>query len=386
MSRFLDVCVVTGEESGDALAASIIGALNAHSDAENPVALTGVGGDRLRALGLRSLFPLSDIAVMGVTAVVARLPLILRRIAATADHVVARRPDLLLLVDSPDFTHRVAKRVRRADPSIPIIKVVSPSVWAWRPGRAKAMAPYVDHLLAILPFEPKVHAQLGGPPCTYIGHPLIESVAELRDIRTPRDGSLLILPGSRSSEISRHMALFGEVAQCLSARHPSLTFVLPAVPHMRSAIEAAAATWDVPVRIVGPAEKHTAMRAATAALAASGTVTLELALARVPMVVAYRLDPIVARLRWLSTISSIVLPNLILERNAFPEFVHEAATAEALTDALVPLLQDGSERTAQLRAADEVAARLSRDAAPSEVAARTILTHLKKRGPLPSGR
>ena len=384
MTDPLHVCVVTGEESGDALAASIVAALRRAVATERELHLTGVGGARLEALGLRSLFPLEDIAVMGITAVLARLPLIMRRIAQTADHVVAARPDLLLLVDSPDFTHRVAKGVRARAPGIPAVKVVSPSVWAWRPGRARAMAAYVDHLLALLPFEPEVHERLGGPPTTYIGHPLIEA-ADLHSNGTLGDDAMvLLLPGSRGSEIARHMGLFGEVAKRIATHEPHARFVLPAVPHVRPAIEAAIEDWEVPVRLIGPDEKHGAMRRATAALAASGTVTLELALAGVPMVVAYRIDPIVARLRWLGTMDSIVLPNLILGRNAFPEFIHRDASADALTAALSPLLRPGAPRDAQLAAAAEVGVRMRGDnpVPPSEVAARAILDVLAAKAAL----
>ena len=380
MTKTLDVCVVTGEESGDALAASIVVALRRAIGPKRKLRLTGVGGARLESLGLRSIFPLEDIAVMGITAVLARLPTIMRRIGQTADHVVATRPDLLLLVDSPDFTHRVARRVRARTSGIPAIKVVSPSVWAWRPGRARAMAAYVDHLLALLPFEPDVHARLGGPPTTYIGHPLIEARDLQPDGAAREDNTVLLLPGSRASEIARHMDLFGEVAKRVAVREPDVRFVLPAVPHVRPAIEAALRRWEVPVRLLGPDDKHRVMRRAAAALAASGTVTLELALAGVPMVVAYRIDPIVASLRWLGTMDSIVLPNLILGRNAFPEFIHRDASADALTAALLPLLRPGAERDAQLAAAEEVAVRMRGDnSVPSEVAASAILDVLAAR-------
>ena len=381
MTAPLRVCVVTGEESGDALAASIVTALRNTIAPGRELRLTGVGGAGLASLGLHSLFPLEDIAVMGITAVLQRLPLILRRIGQTVDHVVADPPDLLLLVDSPDFTHRVARQVRSITPGIPAVKVVSPSVWAWRPGRARAMAAYVDHLLALLPFEPEVHERLGGPPTTYIGHPLVEAVGLRADAAAREEAMVLLLPGSRAGEIARHMDLFGDVAAQVATHVPTASFVLPAVPDVRAAIEAAIARWVVPVRLVGPDEKHGAMQRATAALAASGTVTLELALSGTPMVVAYRIDPIVARLRWLGRMDSIVLPNLILGRNAFPEFVHREASAGALTAALLPLLRPSEELDAQLAAAAEVDLRMRADGSvPSAVAARTILDVLSTKG------
>ncbi len=382
----LHVCIIVGEESGDAMGAAIVRALRARFGSDIHLRISGTGGDALDAEGLQSIFPLSDIAVMGISAVIGRLSLILRRIADAARHVTEAKPDLLLVIDSPDFTHRVAKRVRRAEPTIPIIKIVSPSVWAWRPGRAKAMAAYVDRLLAILPFEPAVHERLGGPPTTYIGHPLIECLDELRPPHSGAaeiapDAPILILPGSRGGEIERHMSLFGEVADRIAAHHPGLEFVLPAVPRVRGAVEEALRGWSQAVRMVEPADKYEAMRTARAALAVSGTVTLELALARLPMVVAYKLDPIVARLRWLGSVPSIVLPNLVIGRNAFPEFVHEDATVDALSEALLPLLERGPARDAQLVAADEVVAAMVGDGtAPSDIAASAIIDLLGERG------
>src|SRR5918998_6766334 len=206
----LTIWIVSGEESGDQLGAKLMRALKARLGADR-LRFGGVGGHAMGRGGLTSLFPLEDIAVMGISAVIARLPAILRRIRLTADAAVAANPDVLVIIDSPDFTHRVARAVRRRAPEIPIVDYVSPSVWAWRPWRAKAMRAYVDHLLALLPFEPDVHRRLGGPPTTYVGHPLIERLDEIR--RTPgerprvdgRPIQLLVLPGSRRSEVSRLM-------------------------------------------------------------------------------------------------------------------------------------------------------------------------------------
>src|SRR5580700_3863861 len=213
-SRPRSIYLVAAEESGDALGASLARALQAREAGR--LTLAGVGGHAMAAAGIHSPFPIDELSIVGFTAIPARLPLILRRIRETADAIIAARPDVLVIVDSPDFTHRVARRVRAAAPAIPIIDYVSPSVWAWRPGRARAMRGYVDCVLAILPFEPATHVRLGGPPCLYIGHPLIERLARLRpnveelQMRRTDPPRVLVLPGSRSSEIRRLLAIFGD--------------------------------------------------------------------------------------------------------------------------------------------------------------------------------
>src|SRR5262245_18543460 len=205
--RAIDVFLIACEESGDRLGASLMRALSERCGGN--IRFAGVGGHDMTALGLTSLFPIDDLAIIAFAAIPRRLPMILRRIREAASAVVTAKPDVLVIIDSPDFTHGIARRVRAADPSIPIIDYVSPSVWAWRPGRDRAMRGYVDQLLAILPFEPQVHAKLGGPPCTYVGHPLIERSADLRpreaDLRRREadPAILLLLPGSRPSEIDR---------------------------------------------------------------------------------------------------------------------------------------------------------------------------------------
>src|ERR1700682_5930766 len=172
----LSIVLVAGEESGDQLGAPLMRALKVRTGGR--VRFAGVGGREMAAEGLVSPFPIEELAIIGFATILQRLPLILRRIRDTAALVVATRPDALVIIDSPDFTHRVARRVRAMAPSIPILDYVSPSVWAWRPGRARAMHGYVDHVLAILPCEPRVHQRLGGPPCTYVGHPLLERLAQ----------------------------------------------------------------------------------------------------------------------------------------------------------------------------------------------------------------
>jgi len=355
-SQPLAIAIVAAEESGDALGAALARAL---VKAESTVQLSGIGGGAMRAAGIASPFPIDELAIIGLTAIPRRLPAILRRIRETADAIVKARPHALVIIDSPDFTHRVARRVRRQAPEIPILDYVSPSVWAWRPGRARAMRDYIDHVLAILPFEPDAHRRLGGPPCTYVGHPLVERIADLRPgtdeaaRRLAEPPLILILPGSRSGEVSRHASVFGAALERLSARIGPIELVLPTVPHIERQVRESVAGWAVQPKIVDePAQKWAAFRCARAALAASGTVTLELALSGVPMVAAYRLhfiEAVVARaIRLRTRLPSVILANLVIGENVVPELLQEDCTPEKLAAALAAVVGDTEQRRRQI--------------------------------------
>jgi lipid-A-disaccharide synthase len=379
----LTIHLVAAEESGDRLGAALMQALARRCDGR--VRFAGVGGHDMAAAGLAALFPIDDLAIMGLSAIPRRLPLILRRIRGAAAATAAARPDALVIIDNPDFTHRVARRVRAAAPEIPIIDYVSPSVWAWRPGRARAMRAYVDHVLAILPFEPQVHARLGGPPCTYVGHPLAEQVTELRPNEAEARRRLadpplvLVLPGSRPGEIRRLIGPFGAALRLVRERSGPLELVLPAVPALAAPLREATAGWPVPPRIVVDlADKRAAFRQARAALAASGTVTLELALAGVPTVGAYRIGLIEgavfrALMRPQISTHSVILTNLVLGAKVVPEFLQSDCTAPALADELGPLLTDTPARRRQLAAFATLDAIMGLAAAPSAKAADAVL-------------
>ncbi|MFT0891415.1 lipid-A-disaccharide synthase [Pseudochelatococcus sp. G4_1912] len=352
----LQVYLVAGEESGDQLGAGLMRALRAQA---GNVSFSGVGGHAMEREGLSSLFPLSDIAVMGLVAVMARLRTIVKRGHATVDDVVATKPDVLVVIDSPDFTHAVAKRVRKRLPDLPIVNYVSPSVWAWRPGRARKMRAYIDHLLALLPFEPAAHQRLGGPPCTYVGHPLIEKFDVLRPAVGERalleDAdplTVLVLPGSRRSEVTRLLPVYGETLAQLAAKlDRPFRLVLPAVNHVAPLIREAVAHWPVKPEIVeGEAAKYAAFRQAHVALVASGTATLELALAGVPMVVAYKVSWLESQVRHFLTITTVTYANLILGEHPIPERLQWDCTPDKLTDALLPLLSNTPERERQIEA------------------------------------
>jgi lipid-A-disaccharide synthase len=353
-ARPLRVFVVVGEHSGDQLGFKLMRALREATDGQ--VAFSGVGGEAMQAEGLQSLFPLADIAVMGIVPVIAKLPILLARIKQTTQAAIAASPDALVIIDSPDFTHRVARRVRRALPNLPIIDYVSPSVWAWRPGRARAMRAYVDCLLALLPFEPAAHQRLGGPPCHYVGHPLIERLEELRPSaqeaarRASEPPVIAVLPGSRRTIIRRLTDDFGGAVELLARAIGPIDLVLPTMPHLAAEVAERVASWAIAPRIViGEAAKLAAFRSARAALAASGTVMLELALAGVPTVGAYKVSRLEEPLKYFVKAPSILLPNLILGGRAIPEILQRECTPENLASSLIELTREGAPRTAQLQ-------------------------------------
>jgi len=348
----LHVYLVAGEESGDQLGAALMRALSARTQGQ--VAFSGVGGEHMAAEGLRSLFPLNEMAHMGLTGILSIIVAALRRIRQTADAAIAAKPDALVIIDSPDFT----RRVRAVAPSIPIVDYVSPSVWAWRPGRARAMRGYIDHVLALLPFEPAVHARLGGPPCSYVGHPLSERVSLVRpnaEEQRRRDAPppiLLVMPGSRRSEIEQMLALFAQAAELVTSRIGPVDIVVPTVPELAQTVGAAVAQWRLTARVLAnAAQKEAAFRTARAAIVKSGTGTLELALAGVPMVAAYRIGAIEAFiLRRLIKSPSVILANLVLNEKVVPELLQNEVTPQRLADAVIPLIGDTPERQTQLAA------------------------------------
>jgi lipid-A-disaccharide synthase len=384
--RDLRLFLIAGEHSGDVLGGKLMETLNAGRRWR--IRYLGVGGPRMEAQGLVSQFPLEEVAVMGLGAILTRLPLLLRRIAGTARSAIAAEPNAVVIIDSPEFTHPIARRIRRRRPDIPIIDYVSPSVWAWRPGRARKMRRYVDHVLGLWPFEPEVHERLGGPPCTFVGHPLIERHPWLAALDAaplaarlglaPGKPVLVVLPGSRSSEVSRLMQPIGETLAGLRGRGHDLEVVLPVVPSVRALVERHLPEWPLPPHLVeGDDDKFRAFKLATAALAASGTVTLELALAGVPMVVAYKVEPLIGPIvRRMIKAHSVVLPNLVLGENVFPEFIQQDCTPSSLADALAPLLADSPERATQLAALAKIPAALQvAGHSPSEAAAAVVLDY-----------
>lgn len=377
----LKIAVVAGEESGNLLAADLVRALQAASRRE--VDLIGVGGPQLRTLGLKTLFDPGDIALMGITAVLADLPRLLRRIGQTARTIVDAEPDCLITIDSPDFCLRVARKVRVADPKIPIVHYVCPSVWAWRPGRALKMRAYIDRILCVLPFEAAELERLGGPPGTYVGHRLshdagVRAAAQAQAARPMpgKDGekTLLVLPGSRRSEVRALSGLFGEAVAELTRRGNRLRVLLPTVPHVADLVRALTADWPQQPEIIEDSEaKWRAFSEADAALAASGTVALELALARVPTVVCYKSDAFFRLLHTMITAWSASLPNLIADRPIVPEHFDRFIRPRYLARQLEGLMDDTLVRKAQLQGFADIARRMETERPAGEQAAAAVL-------------
>ena len=376
------IFLIATEESGDRLGANLMKVLRQRLG--GAVRFEGVGGRSMAREGLASLFPIEELSIMGFSAVVRQLPMILRRIRETTDAVTQAEPDILVIIDSPDFTHRVARRVRARDPSIPIIDYVSPSVWAWRPGRARAMLRYVDHVLALLPFEPEAYRRLHGPPCSYVGHPLVEQISLLRpgaDEQRRRDDQppvLLVLPGSRRGEINHHMAVFGETLGLLDV---PFELILPTMPHLQDVVREGLKSWPVQPRvIVGEQEKKAAFRIAHAAFVKSGTATLELALAGVPMVAAYKVGAVEAWiLRRAISSSTAILANLVIGENVVPEFLQEDCTPAKLAPALREVLGNTPSRRRQIDAFARIDAIMSTGGQPPSIqAADIVLATLRK--------
>jgi lipid-A-disaccharide synthase len=323
-----------------------------------PVRFSGLGGAQMQAAGLTSLFPTDELHIIGFSAVFQRLPQILRRIRETAAAAVAARPDVLVIIDSPDFTHRVARRVRAAAPSIPIVDYVCPQVWAWRPWRARSMRSYLDHVLALLPFEPVFLDRLGGPASTYVGHPLAQQIVSLRPDRNEAERRasdppiVLALPGSRSGEVRKMASVFGKALELAAREASTLEVVVPTLPRLLPVVQEEIARWPLHARVVSePDERRAAFRSARAALTKSGTVTLELALAGIPMIAAYRIGAVEAMIaRAMIRVDSVILANLVLGGSIVPELLQEASTPESIARELVQLLRDTPQRRKQIEA------------------------------------
>lgn len=385
----LKIAVIAGEVSGDLLGADVLSALRRRVD--GPLEIIGVGGEAMEAQGLKSLFDFSELSIMGISAVLARLPQLLRRIRQTADAIVDARPDLLLIIDSPDFTHRVAKRVKKALPDLPVVNYVCPSVWAWKEYRATKMLGYVDRVLALLPFEPAVMEKLGGPKTDFVGHRLTndEDLLAVRRARMDRPAletegrkTVLLMPGSRGVEIKFLLPVLGEAMRGLRERHADMRFILPAVPRQEARIREIVAAWpEKPEIIVGPDEKWNALAIADAAIAASGTVILELALARVPVVSIYRGDWIINLVANRIKVWSAALPNLIADYTVVPEYFNDMLRPGRLVRWIERLIVPSLERQAMLQGYDAVWERLSTERPPGDLAADIILDVLQTKKP-----
>lgn len=385
----LKLAVVAGEVSGDLLGGDLVASLKRRY--EGPVELVGVGGEALEAQGLQSLFDYSELSIMGFIQVIKRLPKLLARIRQTADAIIAAKPDVLLIIDSPDFTHRVAKRVRKALPGVPIVDYVCPSVWAWKEYRAQKMLAYVDHVLAVLPFEPAAMERLGGPATTYVGHRLTvdANLLETRRQRAARglgtQKTILLLPGSRASEIRQLLPVFEQATNELSRRNDNVRFLLPTVPRQEALVRSLVANWQVkPDIVVGQAAKWSAFAQGEAAMAASGTVILELGLAGVPVVSTYKTEWLAKFVLSRIKIWTAALPNLIADYAVLPELINDVLRPGMLARYMERLSNETPERAAMLAGYDLVWERMQTEEPPGDKAAQIVLDVLahKKTGHL----
>ena len=383
----LKLAVVAGEISGDLLGADLVRALKTQYPGQ--VELFGVGGEQLTAAGLTSLFDYSELSIMGFTQVLKKLPQLISRIRETASAIIEYKPDALLIIDSPDFTHRVAKRVRKALPDLPVVNYVCPSVWAWKEYRATAMLSYVDHVLALLPFEPEAMQRLGGPATTFVGHRLsvdpdvlaVRAARALRPVPVAGEArTILLLPGSRSTETTRLMEPFKEAAQAFVDRNGPTQFVLPTVPRQEQRIRELAASWPEAIRPeVGTdtAFKWRCFAEADAAIAASGTVILELALCHVPVVSVYKTDWIFTMLSKRVKTWTGSLPNLIADYAVVPEYFNEVVRAGSMLRWAERLSSDTIQRRAMLEGFELVQERLKTVIPPGERGASILLETIR---------
>lgn len=373
--------LMAGEPSGDALGARLMAALRRLTGGR--VRFAGIGGERMAAEGLESLVPMGELAVMGLFELLPRIPALLRRIDQTASAIIAMKPDVVVGIDAPGFTVRVARTVRDRAPEIPLIHYVAPTVWAWKPKRAAKYAALYDHLLAVLPFEPP-YFEREGLPCSFVGHSVVESGAGKGDAARFRrdhglsDGErvLAVLPGSRRGEVTRLLPVFRAALEQVAATRPGLVAVVPTVATVAGTVRATVADWPLRTLVVeGDAAKYDAFAAAEVAVAASGTVALELALSGLPAVIAYRVNPVTAALvRRLIRVKYVNLVNLMLDRMLVPELLQQDCRPGTLAAALARLLDDPAARQEQSDGVADVAAWLGRGGPPpSERAARVIL-------------
>ena len=380
------IFIVSGETSGDNLAGRLMAALKAETGGR--VRFVGVGGPQSEAQGLKSLFPMRELSLMGLAEVLPHLPRLIKRLNQTVEAAKTLRPDVVVTVDSPDFCLRVAHRLHGS--GIPVVHYVAPQLWAWRPGRARKLATRIDHLMALLPFEVAFFAKYG-IASTFVGHPAIESGAGYGDgpaFRTkhaiPPDATLLcVVPGSRPGEARRMLPIFGPALDMIREKHPDLRVVIPVADAAADLVAQLTRDWSFPVVFASPADRFDAFAASDAAMAKSGTVTLELALANVPLVVAYRVSPATAFIvRRLISVKHASLVNLLTEREVVPEFLQENCTPERLAAGVEALLESKEVRETQRQGFRELAKALG-DAhpSPSERAAKVVLDIVAGRKP-----
>lgn len=387
--------LVAGEESGDQIGGALMTALLKKCPKDVRLIFEGIGGKCMSKEGLKSLFPMGELSIMGILEIIPHILNVLARLSQTVDDIKKIRPDLVVTIDAPGFNFRLAKRLKPLN--IPVVHITAPTVWAWRPRRAERVAGYLTHLLTLFHFEPPYFTK-HGLKTTFMGHPLVEKklwdlspdVYRKKHKLKKNQPLLCLLPGSRASELKIHLPLFLKAVELLKSHHPDINVVVPTLPPFKDQIEKALKAHGISGHVtIDEGEKYQAMRASTVALAASGTVTLELGLCETPMVVAYKGNPISAAIvRKLILTKHVSLTNILLEKEVVPELLQKACTSEDLSHELLKLLKDKSEshatqkkELAKLRALIQCNSDIKSDlhVSPSDVAARVIFDTLLKK-------
>lgn len=365
------IMVIAGEASGDALGGPLLTELKRQRPDLNFI---GVGGPLMAQAGLKSIFPMRDLSVMGLLEVVPQIPKILGRLNQLLRVAQQEHVDLLLTIDAQDFSKRLAKKMKRRL-GVPCVHYVAPTVWAWRPSRAAAMRGVIDHVLALYPFEPP-YFEKAGVPCTFVGHPVVDRLKAYAATvpRTPPNTTLAVLPGSRRGEITRHWPTMWQAVQQLKQTMPDLRVCLAVTEQTRSLLPKNLPDW---VSVPQEQEKYAALQQCRAALAKSGTGNLELAVLGVPMVVCYRLNPITAILaRWLVDIPYASPVNWVAGHRIVPEFLQQAMTVPQLTQALKPMFGNDHTWKQQQARLISVTNQLKKGEKPTLIAAKVILKYL----------
>lgn len=374
--RLVRLFLLAGEASGDKIGADLIARLHKICRLE----LHGVGGEAMREAGMHSLFPMSNLSVMGVSDVLKSLPLLLWRLYQTERAIIRIKPDIVVLVDSQEFSTLLAKRLKKRGFAQPILLYVAPTVWVYKPERAQKLKKLFDEVLAVLPFEPEIMKRLDGPPTSFVGHPAQNDSSEPIPAATDIGGNwLALLPGSRMGELKRHLPLLGRVAKELHARFPEIKFFLPTLAHLEEYLRKQVRDWEVPVEIVVDSEVRKSLFQQTRlAVVVSGTATLELAFSSVPMVVTYVMDLGQRRASRKLDFKYISLPNIILDENLLPELLLETADPLAVLEATQKLLTNPDDRQRQIDGFVRMAALMAKGtkACPRQNPADRVLSHL----------